>query len=208
MSEGRVILAEYFVTEDSVVLMVAREDLDTPEFYQFPLPISQVRRFVVENFGGTQGSGNVSNLDEEEWQQEFGRLVEPIASWSDEGDTIWFVPHDALHNVPLHALRIEGRHLIDRNPVCYTPSASVMAYCHAKRKDRRVTAAVFGDSMNDLSHAREEARSVAELFGAAPMLGKHVTRQAVIDALERGGGATISISRISPATVTSTRQSP
>lgn len=181
------ILAEYFVTEDSVVLMVMREDLDAPESYEFPMPISRLRRFVSENFGGTQCSRNVSNLDEEEWQQELGRLVEPIASWSDEGDTIWFVPHDALHNVPLHALRVEGRHLIDRNPVCYTPSASVMAYCHTKRKDRRATAVVFGDSVNDLSHAREEARSVAELFSTTPMLGKRATRRAVIDALERGG---------------------
>lgn len=187
MPEGRVILAEYFVTEDSVVLMVTREDLDAPESYEFSMPISRVRRFVGENFGGTQGSGNVSDLDEEEWQQEFGRLVEPIASWSDEGDTIWFVPHDALHNVPLHALRIEGRHLIDRNPVCYTPSASVMAYCHAKRKNRRANAAVFGDSVNDLAHAREEARSVAELFGTTPALGKRATRHAVRAALERGG---------------------
>lgn len=187
MSEGRVILAEYFVTEDSVVLMLTREDLDAPASYEFPLPISQVRRFVVENFGETQNNGDVRDLNEEEWQQEFGRLVEPIASWSDEGDTIWFVPHDALHSVPLHALRIEGRHLIDRNPVCYTPSASVMAYCHAKRKYRRATAAVFGDSVNDLSHAREEARSVAELFGTTPALGKRVTRRAVRAALQRGG---------------------
>lgn len=184
MIEGRVILAEYFVTEDSVVLMVTREDLDAPESYEFPIPISRVRRFVSEKFGGTQSS--VNDLDEEEWQQEFGSIVEPIASWSDEGDTIWFVPHDALHNVPLHALRIDGRHLIDRNPVCYTPSASVMAYCHAKRKNRRANAAVFGDSVNDLAHARGEARSVAELFGTMPALGKRATRHAVRAALERG----------------------
>jgi CHAT domain-containing protein len=187
MPEGRVILAEYFVTQDSVVLMVAREDLDVPESYELSIPASRVRRFVVENFGGTQGSRSVSDLDEVEWQQEFGRLVEPIASWSDEGDAIWFVPHDALHSVPLHALRIEGRHLIDRNPVCYTPSASVIAYCHAKRRDRRATAAVFGDSVNDLAHAREEARSVAELFGTTAALGEHATKRAVRAAFQRGG---------------------
>lgn len=187
MPEGRVILAEYFVTKDRIVLLVTREDLDAPISYEFPIPVSRIRRFVVENFGGNQGSRNVSDLDEEEWQREFSRLVEPIASWSDERDTIWFVPHDALHNVPLHALRMEGRHLIDRNPVCYTPSASVMAYCQAKRKDRRTTAAVFGDSVNDLSHAREEARSVAELFGATPALGRRATKRAVRVALEQGG---------------------
>lgn len=188
MPEGQVILAEYFVTEDRMVLFVTREDLDAPEPYEFPIPVSRMRRFVVENFGGGQGNGNVSDLNEEEWQQEFGQLVEPIASWSEEGDTIWFVPHDALHYIPLHALKLEGGHLIDRNPVCYTPSASVMGYCHAKRRYRRETAAVFGDSINDLAHARGEAQSVAELFGTMPALGRRATRRAVRTALEGEGG--------------------
>ena len=187
MPERRVVLAEYFTTEDSIVLLVTREDLDAPEPYEFPIPVSRLRQFVVENFGADQSSGTVSDLDEEEWQQEFGRLVEPIVSWSDEGDTIWFVPHDALHNMPLHALRVEGQHLIDRNPVCYTPSASVMEYCHAKRKDRRATVAVFGDSVNDLAHAREEALSVAKLFGTTPLLGNRATKEAVRAAFEQDG---------------------
>ena len=181
------ILAEYFVTEDRVVLLVTREDFDAPASYEFPIPASRLREFVVENFGGGQGRKNVSNLDEGDWQDEFGRLVEPLASCSDEGDTIWFVPHDVLHYVPLHALKVGGRHLIDRNPVCYTPSASVMAYCHAKRKARRATAAVFGDSVNDLSHARGEALSIATQFGATPVLGKHATKQAVTAAFASEG---------------------
>jgi CHAT domain-containing protein len=176
---GRVILAEYFTTEDSTLLLITREDFDAPESYELPIPVSQMRRFVVENFGGGQGRSDVSDLNQDEWHQEFDQLVGPLASWSDEGDTVWFVPHDILHYVPLHALKIKGCHLIDRNPVCYTPSASVMRYCHAKRKDRRETAAVFGDSDNDLSHAREEARNVAHLFGTTPYLGNRATKRAV-----------------------------
>lgn len=186
MGKKRVILAEYFVTEDRVVLLVGREDLDAPASYELPLPASHVSRLVVENFGRGQDRKNVRDLDENEWQREFGPLVEPLAYWSEEGDTIWFVPHDVLHYVPLHALKVDGRDLIDRNPVCYTPSASVMAYCHGKRKSRRAVAAVFGDSVNDLSHARGEALSIAKRFGTTPTLGKHATKRAVVNALERG----------------------
>lgn len=187
MSNKRVILAEYFVTEDSVILLVVREDSDAPESYEFPMPASRMRRFVVENFGGGESFRNVSDLDEDDWQRQVGSLVEPLTSCSDEGDTIWLVPHDVLHYVPLHALKVDGRHLIDRNPVCYTPSASVMAYCQGKRKSRRVTAAVFGDSVNDLSHARGEALSIATRFGTIPILGKRATKRAVRAALEQGG---------------------
>ncbi len=146
-----------------------------------------MRQSVFKNFGGGQDSRNISELNQDEWQQEFGKFVEPIASWSDEGDTVWFVPHDVLHHVPLHALKVEGHYLIDRNPVCYTPSASVMKYCHAHRKDRRETAVVFGDSVNDLSHAREEARNVAKLFGTSPYLGNHATKLAVKTTFEKAG---------------------
>jgi CHAT domain-containing protein len=71
-----------------------------------------------------------------------------------------------LHYLPLHALKVEGRYLIERNPVCYTPSASVMKYCHAKRKERRERALILADSRADLPllHARGQALAVQQLF--------------------------------------------
>ena len=71
---------------------------------------------------GTFDREKVRNPKEDEWQQQLGQLVEPILPYADENDIIWLVPHDALHYLPLHALKVEGRYLIERNPVCYTPS--------------------------------------------------------------------------------------
>jgi CHAT domain-containing protein len=106
---------------------------------------------------------------------------------TEEGDIIWFVPHNFLHYLPLHALKVEGRYLIERNPICYTPSASVMKYCHAKRKNKREKALVLGDSRSDLAHACEEASIVADLFDTTPYLQERATKSLIKQKLEQEG---------------------
>jgi CHAT domain-containing protein len=99
---------------------------------------------------------------------------------------LYLVPHDVLHYLPLHALKVEGKYLIERNPVLYTPSASVLKYCQAKRKGRRETALVLGDSDAErpLPYAYVEALKVAETFGSESYLGQVARRSLVKEKLE------------------------
>ena len=183
MSVTRIILAEYFTTVDGTLLFLVREDFPEPKVFEIKTSQEEVRQFVAHDFA------RMKNYYEEDipdtWQSLFGPLIEPIISWSDEGDLIWLVPHDALHYLPLHALKIEQdtRYLIERNPVCYTPSASVMSFCRAKRKNRRANALVLGDSLHDLLYAYEEAFSVASLFGTTPYVREQATKSRVKDIL-------------------------
>ena len=188
MPAKRVVLAEYFTTEDLTLLFIVRADFEEPEVVEIKMPLDEVRQFVTANFGLAEGGSKVRDLDLDEWQARFGPFVEPILSWTDEGDIVWLVPHDVLHYLPLHAIKVEGQYLIERNPVCYTPSASVMKYCHAKRKGRRDKALVLGDSRDDLLHAHEEALTVAELFSTTPYLDGQATKSLVKEKLERERG--------------------
>jgi CHAT domain-containing protein len=185
MPAKRVVLAEYFTTEELTLLFIVRADFEEPQVEEIKTPLNEMREFVTANFGVTEGGSRVRDLDLDEWQVRFGPFIEPILPWTDEGDIVWLVPHDVLHYLPLHALKVEGRYLIERNPVCYTPSASVMKYCHAKRKGRREKALVLGDSRNDLLHAREEAVAVAELFNTTPYLDGQATKSLVKEKLEK-----------------------
>lgn len=185
MPTQRVILAEYFTTDDLTLLFIAREDFSEPEVIQLKTPLAEMRQYVSKTFGT---AASVRNLDESalaEWHARFSPMVEPILEWAAEDDIIWFVPHDVLHHVPLHAVKVEGRNLIERNPVCYSPSASVMKYCHAKRKGRRRSALVIGDPRHDLTHAREEAQTVADLFAVEPLIGESATKSRVLSLLEQ-----------------------
>ncbi len=201
MPARRVVLAEYFMTSEATLLFVAREDLVEPEVISIPLPLNQMTDFIVRNFRGeTDSEGKVTistheklqALDEAGFQDFFSPLVQPLVSLSqrndlisEEGDIIWFVPHDVLHYLPLHALKVEGRHLFERNPVCYSPSAAVMKHCQSKRTGRRKSALVFADSRNDLVHARDEAIVISRLFQTTPFLGDQASKAILLEQLNQ-----------------------
>jgi CHAT domain-containing protein len=118
-----------------------------------------------------------------------GRLVEPIEDVSEEDDVVWIIPHRELHRIPLHALKLGGRYLADRNPVFFTPSASILRYSRAKNPCRSPeTALVLGDSLpltDPLDYAAEEARTVAAIFGTEAYLGDQATKRLVEEELQR-----------------------
>jgi CHAT domain-containing protein len=201
MPVKRVVLAEYFTSDDLTLLFIIRPDFDEPEVVEIKRPLKEIQQFVFKNFRemrDTEGhiikrtDEMMRELDEATYQEFFNPFVVPLISQShkgdlmtEEGDLIWFVPHNVLHYLPLHALKVGDRYLIERNSVCYTPSASVMKYCHAKRRDQRTRAFVMGDSRNDLIHAREEALIVAKLFNTKPYLTGQATKSLFREKLKK-----------------------
>jgi CHAT domain-containing protein len=210
MPTKRVVLAEYFTVEDRTLLFIVRNDFDEPKVIEIPVGTEAIQEFVIKHFQqeiqeekNAEGqvvkrtvvrtTGNkVRNLDEVAYQSFFEPFVTPLVSNSPKGDLvtekddiIWLVPHNFLHYLPLHALKVEGCYLIERNPVCYTPSASVMQYCYGKRKERRENALVLGisDGNPPLPQAREEALMVAKLFNTEPYLNERATKSLVKDKL-------------------------
>ena len=193
-SSRRIVLAEFFCTDEVTLLFGMRAGWGGPEVVEVKQPRSEVRKFVCNNFGWEEDSekkratlGKVRAIDLDEWQARFAPFVEPILKWAEPGDYLYLVPHDVLHYLPLHTLKVDGRYLIERNPVIYTPSASVLKYCQAKRKGRRETALVLGDSdaENPLPYAYVEALQVAEVFGAEPYLGQAARKSLVKEKLEK-----------------------
>ncbi|MEU8377797.1 CHAT domain-containing protein [Streptosporangium sp. NPDC048865] len=111
-------------------------------------------------------------------------LSRHLQSVSQPGDVLCLVPSGPLHDVPPHALAVDGEPLMARNPVCRLPSASVLALCRTRRGEsggRPFSALVLGDSRGDLRHAGTEARVVADLLGARPLIGTDATRDLLGD---------------------------
>lgn len=180
MKPSRIVLAEYFTTDEVTLLFGVRADWNEPEVVEIKRPLADIRAYIHRHFGSEKnGSHPVRTLDLDEWQQTFGEFIAPIKEWADPGDYLYLVPHDALHYLPLHTLKLDGQYLIERNPVLYTPSASVLKYCQAKRKGRRKEALVLGDSGGDLVHARAEALAVGKMFGTQAHLGGAATKSLV-----------------------------
>jgi CHAT domain-containing protein/tetratricopeptide (TPR) repeat protein len=178
---NRMVLAEYFTAKDKTLIFIVRTDLDKPEVEEVKVPVDELLNFVEMNFSLAEGGSQDIHLASEEWQDFCGRFVEPIMKYTDEGDILYLIPHGLLHYLPLHALKYEDKYLIERHPIVYSPSASVIKYCQNKRKGKRRTCLVLGDSLGtegqpDLLYAREEAKIVAELFNAESYLHAKATK--------------------------------
>lgn len=190
----RLVLAEYFATDEVTYVFGARAEWEAPKVAEIRQPLAEIRRFAADHFSLEEDAAGearrathskVRRLDLEEWQHRFAPFIEPVLGWAEPGDYLYLVPHDVLHYLPLHTLEVEGRPLIERNPVLYAPSASVLRYCRGQRKGRRETVLVLGDSDagRPLAHARAEALQVADLFGTRPYLGEQATKSLVREKL-------------------------
>lgn len=184
MSARRIVLAEYFTTENEILIFGVRADWEEPDVVTLPLDQDELGRFVRANFGERNRVREFVGMGLEELWHGYDCLIEPIARWTHPEDIVYLVPHGLLHYLPLHALKIGDQYFIERNPVAYSPSASALKYCQAKRKNNpdgtpaRQTAAVFGDSQENLPYARTEVEELAELFGVTTLLGAAVTQDA------------------------------
>ena len=77
------------------------------------------------------------------------------------GRHVIFVPHDALHQAPLHALYDGERHLIDSFSVSYAPSATLYALCHGKKPSGGGGSLVLGVPDPRAPLIRDEVETVA-----------------------------------------------
>jgi tetratricopeptide (TPR) repeat protein len=125
MPSRRLVLAEYFTDEYATLLLGVRADFQRPEVVELRVDYTELRRFVRTNFGEHNRVRELVADLEENWHA-YDYLIAPIAKWADPEDIVCLVPHGLLHYLPLHTLKIEGRYFIERNPLLYNPSASVL----------------------------------------------------------------------------------
>ena len=84
------------------------------------------------------------------------------------------VPSGPLFNVPFCALMDGDEFLIARFPVCTLPCVSLIQYWAIRKTGPGRL--VLGNSRGDLPAATEEAKTVARLLNAAPLLQQEVIR--------------------------------
>jgi CHAT domain-containing protein len=184
---GPVVLAEYMVTEQSVLLFLMRADLAEPLVVRIERSARDVAELVSR---GVQAN----TFDDADAFRAFAApLVAPLLEppgdpVAAEGAVICFAPHAGLHYLPLHALDVGGRPLIERNPIVYVPGATLMHQRTPRPRRPLARALVVGDPAGDLPYARDEAIVVGELFGTRPWLGAEATRSRVLDALRAPEG--------------------
>jgi CHAT domain-containing protein len=110
----------------------------------------------------------------------YKQLIEPLLSHV-TGKELIIVPHDVLHYLPFHALMgPDGRYLIEKYPIYYLSSASLLQFVQEKRKAAEEKVLAFGnpdlgDPEKNLEYAELEAEGVKNVY---PDSVVYVKRQA------------------------------
>jgi CHAT domain-containing protein len=99
----------------------------------------------------------------------YKQLIEPLLPHI-TGKELIIVPHDVLHYLPFHALLSpDGRYLIEKYPIYYLSSASLLQFVKEKRKTGGEKVLAFGnpdlgDPEKNLEYAELEAEEVKNVY--------------------------------------------
>ncbi|WP_331728466.1 CHAT domain-containing protein [Streptomyces sp. NBC_00158] len=183
----RLVLVEYFVTDDETFAVVVDPDAQEPVTARVPIGDAELTELAR-----TVARGDVLAVRD---HPGLAGLLAPAVRWTRPDDVVYLVPHRAMHRLPLQAVRVDGAELIERNPVMTVPSASALRYCRARRKGRRASVTVVTGSAESrpLAFGRVQGLAVADVFGNTHLVsGRGASRQLLMRTLsERDGGTDI-----------------
>jgi CHAT domain-containing protein len=113
----------------------------------------------------------------------YQELIQPVLPHP-SGKELIIVPHDVLHYLPFHALRSpDGRYLIEKYPISYLSSASLLQFVKEKRKAAGEKVLAFGnpdlgDPEKNLEFAELEAKEVKAAYPESSVyIGKEATEE-------------------------------
>jgi CHAT domain-containing protein len=159
-------LVEYYVSERNAFVWVVEKDklqlvtVETPRERLAGL-VKDLRESIF-TLGEKDKFNEASALL---YKQLIGPLLPHIS-----GKELIIVPHDVLHYLPFHALvGSDGRYLIEKYPVYYLSSASLLQFVKEKRKAGGEKVLAFGnpdlgDPEKNLEFAELEAREVKAAY--------------------------------------------
>ena len=156
-----VALVEYLVTENELVVwVVTKTKIDVA---RVPLEEKQLNGLIADYRERIQKLAPI----EEQAQLLYSLLIKPVESFIAGKRFLGIVPHGRLHYISFSSLRDEQSYLIEKHPLFYSPSASVMQYTFKEKAKRSREIKVLalgnpdlGDFNYDLPLAEMEANAL------------------------------------------------
>jgi CHAT domain-containing protein len=130
----RVKLIEYFATNGKVSGFLFSKESDEPRLFKPCLSQDDIRRKTktfLDFIDITPAKSPSKNIDADSAWHQFTEgwgslLLEEVADDVKKAEILYLIPHDALHRLPLHAIKVDGKYLCDIVPVCYAPNTMIL----------------------------------------------------------------------------------
>jgi CHAT domain-containing protein len=164
--DAGVTMLEYFVVNNSVYLWIVEKD--RLEFVRAAISRKDLVAKVTELRGTIYQFGEKERFNA--LSQELYKLLIQPALAHIRGKELVIVPHDVLHYLPFQALLgSDSRYLIEKYPIYYLSSASLMQFTQEKRRAMGEKVLAFGnpdldDPQMALQFAEIEAGEIKKLY--------------------------------------------
>ena len=115
-------------------------------------------------------------------------LLTAVVEATEPGDTILLCPTGILFNIPLHAVPVDDKPLIERNPVVYTQSLTIFYICALSSLSMTADTPAHPLAVQALSDAESAIPSApsmafAHKLGARLLSGKDLTKSSFLEAI-------------------------
>jgi CHAT domain-containing protein len=166
-------MVSYFVTADKTLAFLVGSDY----FHAVEIPVKEADlRATIEWF---RSFASLDDSQPQSLEQLYAWLIAPIRPYIKTAQVI-IVPYGPLHYVPFAALTDGREYFSDEHAIYYLPSASILPSLRGRigRGGQPILSVAQSDAPGfpSLRHVDEEARSVAKLYHAQPLLTGRATR--------------------------------
>ena len=118
----------------------------------------------------------------------YSELIRPLEYLTCPGDHVVFCPFQELHLIPFHALLLGNKLLIERNPVSYCPSLSVLFQLHntweCSSQDAKARVSLIHVLPNEGDRIDTFYSDLASSLGSAALTGTFVPTKQATDSLQ------------------------
>lgn len=173
-------MVEFYALPDKLIAFVLRQGCEFPCIFELPISTEKllaryVRPYMDEIINRSHYTSFVGN-PVHDWLALGEEILTPLESVLSDSRLVYFVPHDMLHIIPLHALSVNGKPFITKHAIAYAPSAAVLRHVlqRAASTDNDNDLLVMAYTPNTDELERQvffgEASTVAEYLGTKPLL--------------------------------------
>ncbi|RAK77207.1 CHAT domain-containing protein [Aspergillus fijiensis CBS 313.89] len=182
-SRTDVVCVDWAVVHNKLLMVSVRPGQE-PKISELEILLSDVVSWIQTNMRPTRlrqssATDRLRNIDP---------LVAPLATNSNEGELLVFCPTNILSGLPLHALNVGQQVIIERNPVIYSTSLSILQHClqrQGRARPKSLSVAILADPTSDRAAATESASNLGSQMNTDPLIGTAATAQAFKCAAER-----------------------
>lgn len=141
-----IIFVDWALLKYGGLFMFVVDESRRPLHFRLKISITDIKNWCEAHWLDPEDKEETLNEedDEESAFRELDELVSKLQSCSKPGDLLVLSPTELLHSIPLHALRVpKDSHsnggsmlLIERNPVIYCPSITILEQCVLRAQSR------------------------------------------------------------------------